>query len=330
MKRLYSIVVSLLLCFILFVGCTSNNDKANTDILEPVSILLDWTPNTNHTGLVVALKKGFYRNQGLDVEIIQANEGGTSQLIGANQGTFGISYQEEVTFACEKEIPVKAIAAIIQHNTSGFASPAEKNIVTPVDFENRTYGGWGSPVEIATIKALMKKYDANFDSISIATIGATDFFTATQKDIDFTWIYYGWDGIAAENRNIDINFIDLGKENSDLDFYTPVIIANNVLLIEQPEMVKKFLFATQMGYEFCIENPEEAATILLEYAPELDSELVIGSQKWLASQYVNDSSSWGLMEKSRWDNYTEWLHENDLIERQVESNLMFTNEYLPK
>ncbi len=85
--------------------------------------------------------------------------------------------------------------------------------------------------------------------------------------------------ILAISHNIDINFIDLGKENSDLDFYTPVVIANNDLLSENPEMVKNFLLATKKGYEFCVENPEEAATILLEYAPELDSELVIESQK---------------------------------------------------
>ena len=62
---------------------------------------------------------GYYEEEGLDIEIIQPSDGGASQLIAAGQGHFGISYQEEVTVARSQDLPVVAIAAVIQHNTSG-------------------------------------------------------------------------------------------------------------------------------------------------------------------------------------------------------------------
>ncbi len=326
--------VLILLCFMLvgmsLISCSSTSNNEEQKKLEQVTVLLDWVPNTNHTGMYVALENGYYEQEGLEVEIIQANEGGTSQLIGADKGTFGISYQEEVTFAKEKEIPVKAIATILQHNTSGFASPSSKNIVTPKDFENKIYGGWGSPVEIATLKALMTKYNANFDTLEIATIGAIDFFAATESNVDFTWIYYGWDGIAAEQKGVDINYIDLGKENSNLDFYTPVIIASEKLIQSDPSLIKRFLEATKKGYEFSIHNPEAASEVLLKYAPELDKNLVLASQKWVANYYLEPNTPWGFMEDTRWDNYTEWLYTNNLIQSKVPSSVLFTNEFIPE
>jgi ABC-type nitrate/sulfonate/bicarbonate transport system substrate-binding protein len=322
------IVVGLILCFCctLLPSCTT---QKSADSLTNVKVLLDWVPNTNHTGLYVALEEGFYEEAGLRVEIIQANEGGTSQLIGAKQATFGISYQEEVTFAKEKGIPVKAVATILQHNTSGFASPIEKNIKTPKDFEYNTYGGWGSPVEIATLKALMEKYDADFETLEIATIGAVDFLTATQNVVDFAWIYYGWDGVAAKLQNIDLNYIDLGEEHESLDFYTPVIIVNDETIKLDPSLISTFLEATYKGYAYCIENPEKAASILMKHSPESNPEMILESQKWVDDYYFDPPTPWGAMQKERWDLYTKWLYDNQLIETMIDSTDMYTNEFLP-
>ncbi|WP_332933647.1 ABC transporter substrate-binding protein, partial [Clostridioides difficile] len=109
-------------------GCSSNNNKdKNNDkdtSSKKVTMVLDWTPNTNHTGLFVALDKGYYKEEGLDVEIVQPPESGAETLVATGKADFGISYQEQVTYAktSEDPLPIKAVATVIQHNTSGFAS----------------------------------------------------------------------------------------------------------------------------------------------------------------------------------------------------------------
>lgn len=332
---LRKVFLILVVSALLFIWLSGNifADSGSEKNLREITILLDWYPNTNHTGLYVAKEKGYYAEEGLDVDnIIQPSEGGSAALIAAGQGEFGISHQEQVTYArtSKEPLPVKAIAAIIQHNTSGFASLLERGIKSPKDFEGKKYGGWGSPMEVAMIKALMEKDGADFSKTKIINIGAIDFFTSVKKYVDYTWIYYGWDGVAAKLKNFPINFILLQDFDSKLDFYTPVIIANENLINNEPDLVRRFLRATSRGYEFCIEKPEEAVKALLKNAPETDKEIAIASQKYLASEYQSDAERWGEMKREIWYNYSHWMYERKLIEQELNVDEAFTNEYLPE
>ena len=310
-------------------GCKAKKEIQKNHPLEKIKILLDWTPNTNHTGLFVARDLGMYKAQGLDAEIIQSSEGGVAQLIGTEKANFGVSYQEEVTLARLGNIPIKAIAAVIAHNTSGFASPAEKNIKTPKDFEGKRYGGWGSPSEEEVLKGLMEKYNADFKKLIILSIGSSDFFTSVKRDIDFAWIFWGWDGISAELRGIKLNYISLRDEDPKLDYYTPVLIASEKTLLEKQDLVKRFLKATTDGYQYSILNPVLAAQILAKANPEADPVLLEKSQEYLSKQYKDDSKQWGIMDISRWQNYTDWLFDHKLIQNKIDNSKAFTNEFLP-
>ena len=130
----------------IFLTACGNSDGENNQAdekqeLEEVTVVLDWTPNTNHTGLYVAADKGYFEEEGLDVEIILPGEAGADQLVASGQAEFAVSYQESITEARIQDIPIVSIAAVIQHNTSGFASLEDKNITTPKDFEGKSYGG---------------------------------------------------------------------------------------------------------------------------------------------------------------------------------------------
>jgi ABC-type nitrate/sulfonate/bicarbonate transport system substrate-binding protein len=331
-KKAISLLLTASMTLVLFVGCgTKEESVKKEETLKKVTIILDWVPNTNHTGLYVAKDNGYFKEEGLDVEIIQPAEGSASSLIAAAKGDFGISYQEDVTYArtSKSPLPIKAIATIIQHNTSGFASPVGKNIKSPKDFEGKTYGGWGSPSEVAILKALMEKDNADFSKLKMVDAGSEDFFAVTKKAIDFEWIFYGWTGIEAKLKNIPIDYIDIGKLNKDLDYYTPVIIANENKLKENPEIAKKFLKAVTKGYEYSMEKPEESARILLKNAPETNEALALESQKYLKNQYKADAKRWGEMKESVWNNYTKFLLDRKLIEKDMKASEAFTNEYLP-
>ncbi len=331
-----SVFTLMMLSLSVFSGCrkaisTNGSEEVKPSEMEKITVILDWVPNTNHTGIYVAAANGYYAEEGLDVDIIQPTEGGSADLVAAGKGEFGVSYQEQVTYARTADIslPIVAIAAVIQHNTSGFASPVEKNIKTPADFEGKVYGGWGSPMEDAILKGLMKKYDADFSRLEIVNIGASDFFTSVTKDVDFSWIFYGWDGIAAELKNFKLNFMLLQDLDPILDFYTPAIIASEKTINDNPELVKKFLRATAQGYDFAINNPEEAARILIDKVPELDKNLIVASQKYLAGQYIGDAKRWGEMKESIWDTFGNWMYENNLMAKKLDAAKAFTNEFLP-
>jgi len=344
-NRSLFIVLMLVLTLGLFGGCSAEKAEAPAESVEPVdsvetvepagelqkiTVTLDWTPNTNHTGLYVAKEQGFYTEAGLEVEIVQPAGGTAEQLVATDKAQFGISYQEAVTLARLEEVPVVSIAAVLQHNTSGFASLKSKNIETPKDFEDMSYGGWGSPIEVATIKALMDDVDADIEKVEILTSGGADFFAASESDVDFSWVFEGWTGVEAKIKGVELNYIDLGKQNKALDYYTPVIITSEKNINENSELVEKFMEATAKGYEFAISNPTEAGEMLLANAPELDKELVIASQEFLSDKYQAEASQWGVQKTEVWDNYTNWLFERDLIADKIESDKAFTNAFLPK
>lgn len=327
------------LCIMLFlslilatVGC-DKQEKQSKEVeqsLIKTAVMLDWTVNTNHTGLYVAKEKGYYEELGLEVDILEMGDPGPAQLIAAGQLDFGISYQEQVTNARAEDIPIVSIAAIIQHNTSGFASLKEDELERPQDLEGKNYGGWGSPMEHAVISAIMKEDGADPDKVNYIDIGAADFFSVIGKQVDFTWIFYGWDGIRAKQENKPLNIIMLKDFAEFLDYYTPTIITSEKLIEEEPDLVKKFMEATSKGYEFAIANPKEVAEILVKYAPELNKEMVFESQEWLAKQYQADASQWGWQEKEVWERYALWMEQQGLLSKMIESERAFTNEFLPE
>lgn len=331
-KGLLSLIIVILVMG-LIVGCSSVNEATNSEnskkSLDKVTVMLDWVPNTNHTGIYVAKEQGWYAEQGIEVEIMQPSEGTAAQIVAAGKTEFGISYQEEVTYARSNQIPIVSIAAIIQHNTSGFASPEEKKIVTPADFEGKVYGGFGSPIERAVIDSIMKKQAADVNQVEFVNAGAADFFTVTKRDVDFEWIYYGWTGVEAELRNFPINYISVRDIAPELDFYTPVIIVSESYIKENSDIIKRFMAATTKGYEFAISNPSEAADSLISQVPGINVDLVKASQVWLASKYQDDANQWGIQKESVWNDYASWMKDYDLITEMINPLEAFNNEFLP-
>ncbi|MDP4096023.1 ABC transporter substrate-binding protein [Paenibacillus sp. P96] len=309
-----------------------SNTAGSTDSgkLKDVKVVLDWTPNTNHTGLYVAKDQGYYEEAGLNVEIVQPGEGGADQMVASNAVPFGISYQESVTQARTQGVPLVSIAAVIQHNTSGFAAPVDRGIKSPKDFEGKKYGGWGSPVEEAVMKSIMELDGGDVSKVENINMGDADFFTAVKRDIDFAWIFYAWTGIEAELRGEQLDMLYVKDYSQSLDYYTPVIVTNEQTMNNDPELVKAFMSATAKGYQYAIDQPEKAAEILSKAVPELDKELVLASQKWLSPRYQDDAAQWGVQKTEVWKNYSDWMYERKLLDKPLEVEKAFTNDFLPQ
>lgn len=333
-------VALIMICAVLLMaaGCGNqekpNNEEATgTDKpkeLREVQLMLDWSANTNHTGLFAARDLGYYEEEGLDVKIVQPFAGGSDALVASGKADFGVSYQESVTLARTQGVPLVSIAAVIQHNTSGFAAPVDRNIKKAADFEGKAYGGWGSPVEEAVMKSIMEQDNADVSKVKIINMGDADYFTAVKRDIDFAWIFYAWTGIEAKLRGDDLDMIYVKDYSEALDYYTPVLVTNEKMIKEDPELVKAFMRATAKGYDYAIKQPEEAAALLSKAVPELDKELVLESQKWLSPRYQDDAARWGEQKESIWKGYADWMFERKLLDKELEVNSAFTNEFLPE
>ena len=297
---------------------------------KDLTFVLDWTPNTNHTGIYVALAKGYYEDAGLNVSIIQPPEDGATMMVASGKAQLGIDFQDYLTpvFASKDKIPVTAVAALIQHNTSGIISLKEDGIETPKGLEGKNYATWELPTEQAMLKNIVEADGGDFSKVNLIPEYVTDEVSALQQDIDAIWIYYAWAGIATEQAGLETNMIYFKDITPEFDYYSPVIIANDNFLAEDPDTARAFLAATAKGYEFAIENPEEAAKILCEQVPELNLEMVTASQLWLRDQYKAEVPRWGYIDPARWDAFYAWLYRNGLTE-EIPAGTGFTNDFLP-
>ena len=326
MKTKRGWTAALAVFILIFAGCAGKKADAGR-----IRVVLDWTPNTNHTGLYVALEKGWFAEEGLAVEIMQPPEDGALVLLASGNAEFAVDFQESMGPAIAKErdaLPVQAVAAIISHNTSGIMSLAEGNIERPRDLAGKRFASWETPLVTAVIKDIVNNDGGDFNAVTMIPNFATDAFSALETDVDAIWIYYAWDGIAAEIRGIGINYLDLGTVNPRLDFYTPVLATNTAWAAANTETAKKFMRAASRGYRFAVDNPAEAAEILLKHAPELDRELVMRSQEYLKTRYQGDAKRWGEIDPERWGGFYRWMFERGLLEKDI-GGTGFTNEYLP-
>ncbi len=312
-------------------GTEQTSPETAPQELEAMTFVLDWTPNTNHTGIYVAAELGYYAEEGIELDIQSPPEDGAALLVASGGADVGVSFQDSLApaFSSDEPMPLTAIATLINHNTSGIVSLKEKGITSAGKLPGHTYATWGLPVEQAMMKQVVEDEGGNWDDVELFPSTVTDVQAALQTQVDAVWIYYAWDGIALEQAGHEINFWEFGEINPAFDFYNPILITSNDYLAENPEQIKAFLRATEKGYRYAIEHPEEAAAILVDAAPGLDSELVKASQIWLADHYIADAPRWGYMDQERWDGFYGWLWENDLIEVEIPAGTGFTNDYLP-
>ena len=325
MKRKLMSILTASLLILSVVGCSKSQAAGD------VTVVLDWVPNTNHTGLYVALEKGFYKDLGLNVEIIQPPEGGALSLVASGKAEFAVAFQEEIgpALTSENPLPVVAVASIIDHNVSGIISLKEKGIDSPSKLEGMRYASWDTPFEKAILTNIMEQDGGNFDKVNLIPNTVTDVISALETDIDAVWVYYGWDGVATELAGLETNYIAFRDINPVFDFYTPVLATGTDYLENNGEEAKKFLEATSKGYEYAIAHPEEAAEILVKHAPEIDLELAKASQAFLANEYQAEKEKWGAIDPDRWSTFYNWMFEEGLITENLGTQ-GFTNEYLPQ
>lgn len=337
-KKIMALLLALsLVCA--FAACSkANSDDASDDTtkeLKDVTLCLDWTPNTNHTGFYVALQKGYYKDAGLNVSIVQPPENGATEACSAGQAQFAIDAQDTIASAFTSATPmqVTAVAALLQHNTSCVMSKKGAGIDRPKGLEGKTYLTWDSPIELAMLENVVKADGGDWSKVKRIPNTVTDEAQDVKQNPDHAiWVFDGWGGVNAQVNNVEVDKFFFKDLNPTFDYYTPILIANNDLIKNDPETVKAFLSATKKGYEYAIENPDEAAQILIDGddtgSLKGSEELVKASQKYMVDQYIADAPKWGYIDPARWNAFYNWLGEEKIVEEKIPENTGFTNDYL--
>ena len=217
------------------------------------------------------------------MEIQQPPEDGAPVLVASGRADFGVGFQDSMAAAISGEdaLPITAVAAIIQHNTSGIISNAGNGMDVPKGLEGHSYATWNGAIELATLEAVMEADGGDFSKVEMIPSTVTDEVSALKTNsVDSIWIFYGWAGVKTELEGLETDYFEFADIDPVFDYYTPVIIANNKFLEEQ-RLRERTMYDIEMLKEtgFChgIENYSrhialrdegETPTTLIDYFPK--------------------------------------------------------------
>lgn len=319
---------------VLAAACSSGDggDDAADGGTRDVTLMLNWTPNAQHAGIYAADALGYYEDAGLDVTIVEPADTGVEPVVAQGDADFGLAQAESLLPARAAGVPVVSIATLLPHNDSSLMALADSGISRPRDLEDATYGGYGGALETELVRRLVECDGGDPDRVEFVEVGNVDYLTGMQRDrFDFAWVFNGWDALAArEVQGVDVTTIPFIDHLDCIpDWYTPLVLTSESMVEDEPELVADFLAATARGYQAAVDDPEQAADLLLEAVPELDRDLVRASTTYHATRFVEPGRSWGHQQAEVWDDFGAFLVDAGLLDEPVDTEAAFTDDFLP-
>ena len=294
-----------------------------------VNLALDWYPNSNHSGFYMAKKNGNYTESDLSVDIFTpANPEDVLKTVGAGKDDFGVSYQAEVLLARAQGIPIKSIAAMVQHPLNSIMVLKDSGISRPSDLAGKKVGVTGIPFEEALFSAMLEYDGTKPEDVTIVNVGFDLGPALLGGKVDaIVGAYWTHESIAMESQGYEIHVLRM-EDWGVPDFYELVIVASEETLQNRPDLVKTFLSATKKGFKEAGNDPVNAVDVLVSFNPEVDRDLEIKGIGLLAPLWSEDGVAFGTQNADRWKQLSDWMKEKGLLEDHVDYQEAFTSEFI--
>mmetsp|Transcript_12288 Transcript_12288/g.26508 ORF Transcript_12288/g.26508 Transcript_12288/m.26508 type:complete len:344 (-) Transcript_12288:392-1423(-) len=311
--------------------------------MATIKVALDWTPNTNHTGFYVAKSKGYYKELGLEVEIISPHvdeyKATPASRVVDGSAMFSICPSESVISHHshpDGKPKIQAVAALLSNSTSAVVTLKNSGLDRPSKLDGKTYASYGARYEGRIVQQMIKNDGGRGVYIESTPPMLGIWNTLLKGQADATWVFLGWEGIEAQQKGVELNVFKL--EDYKVPYgYSPVLVAHPSTLSEQADRVSKFLQATARGYQHAAQHPEEAAEELIkavkaEHAAhplpeELDAAFVKASQAYTSQHYLDAAGKWGHMDEAVWSRFLDWLSASGLLTSKVQSRTLSGENY---
>lgn len=327
-------------------GCASNNagTSGNSDGDSSISFMLDWTPNTNHIGLYVAQKLGYFDDEGVDVTILPTAQAGAETSVENGVADVGFTTLSNVAAFNAQGANLKMVFDLTQQPVARWCALASHtDISTPKDFDGKTFVSFGSAEQTAVLRQMIRTAGGTGD-FETATAGTNTFQALTNGQGDFGGFYATWENVESELHGPALHcFVasDWGVPGNP-DQLGFAVNAAWLKDASHGDTLRRFLAAVRRGYDYALANPDEAADILVDQAGEaqLDPELTHASM-----QEIVDGNYWttddptavpGTVNLEATQAYIDFLYENGTYTDADGSPLpaapqaadLATNEYL--
>jgi putative hydroxymethylpyrimidine transport system substrate-binding protein len=333
-RRLLRCFLALSLLIVLLValaGCGGmSGNTQSSEGLDRITLTLDWYPNADHAGIYAAQAEGFFEDEGLDVELQQPSDpAAVLQLVAAGQSEFGVSYENEMTNAAARDVPVKSVMAIMQQPLNSIISLKETGIEEPKDLAGKKVGYAGQSFGSAVLDTVLRQAGEDPASVEKVNVGLDLRPALISKQVDAVVdAYWNIEAVELAQEGFETNVIRLPEVG--VPNYNELIIAtSDSYAQENPDIVRRFVKALVEGHQYAVENPEAARDALLAANEELDPE-VAQETVALTVPLFGEPGRIGYQDPEEWRAYVDWAVENEVLPGPVDVDTVMTNEFLPE
>ena len=325
---------SLLIILLLFImsACGTDATSTPTPAAASVTVQLSWLDNIEFSSFYLATENGYYRDRNLDVTLQPVFDEDGNYRDAVTQVTtgaadFAITNSGDVLIAREAGKPVVAIMAIYQRHPLVFTSLAENNILRPQDLVGKTVHV--SATSTAIYHALLSSQSIALEDVNM--VDRTDYTIQSllngDADVIDGWVITELAELNAEG--VEVNTIYPFEYG--IDMYPDVIITTEDMLQNQPDVVQRFIDATLQGLNQAVDNPEQATTITMQYAPDIPEAVVRQSAQLQVPLVTPRDAQAGIMSTEVWQLTHDLMLQEGLISDTVNFNeaydLTFVNAY---
>ena len=318
---------------------SSSSGGGSSEAPVTVTLALDWTPNTNHTGIYVAQQLGYFKAAGIDLRIVPYGSTAPETLVSTHKADFGISYQDGLTEAAATGGDITSVFAITQKTDVVIGVRANSGITSPKQLDGKTYAGYGSPLEVPMLKYVIKQAGGT-GTFKDVTLNTDAYQALYAGQADFALPEPTWEVIQAGLVGKPLTTFDLSTYGFPA-IYSALIATSHQYLTANGDVARRFLGATLKGYQYAAAHPADAANLLIQANPS-----VLGAQRSLveqsatleATQYYKDANGQvGVQSDARWKALTDFLYANGILAdasgksltTEPDVSALYTNAYLP-
>lgn len=302
----------------------------NKEDTEKVSIMLDWYPNAVHSFLYIAKEKGYFEDEGIELDIqFPANPTDPINLAAAGKVTMGITYQPDVIIAkSEQNIGIKSVGVLVRSPLNHVAFLEESGIESPKDLEGKTVGYSGIPLNEAILETMMKADDADYSKVNMVDVSFELNSSLISKKADAViGAYINHEVPLLEYEGFPTGYID-PTDFEIPSFYELVVVTSDDTWKKDQKNIEAFWRAAGKAFDDMEKDPEEALSILLKYQDEANFPLVEVVERESLSVLLpkmKAPGTFGEQDEETWKATADWMKETGLLKNKANLDGIFIN-----
>lgn len=332
-------ILAVALVFLLALAACSPSATPSQEITESpqetepplahIRLPLGYIPNIQFAPLYVAVEKGYYQAEGIEIEFDYSFETDGVSLVGAGELQFAVVSGEQVLLARAQELPVVYVMAWYQDYPVGVVAKTSQSIRTPQDLAGKKIGLPGPfGASYIGLRALLNAGGLQESQVTLDSIGFNQVEALAADQEQAVVIYIANEPVQLRAKGYEVDEI---RVSDYVRLASNGLITNEATIQQNPDLVRAMVRATLRGIADVIANPDEAYKISLEYVEELaQADEAIQKEILATSITFWQAEQLGVSDISAWENMQAVLLDMGLLAQPLDLSKAFTNEFISR